>query len=551
MSPINSSIRPQRFRFREGADLALGIQTKTGEALSARPVNCSLFGLGGLVALNADGVASLTLGDLLSGLTLRLGSETLALGRVILRTCTETPEGLYLGFSLIDSRLELETKLAPFLVPEKEGSPYSFELAPGKFSTLSFEQEESLNADLFSKCDAFSVFHQTWKKSQIYQFHTVRRPTRGVEASMHRAGDDRYRDFIVAGSYDYLGLAYHPRVVQAFKTAADLYGVGSTGTPVTTGMTEAHVNLGQGLAQALGRQSVLLTTSGYNANVSGIQALLKPQDLVVADALSHMSIHESIRSSTTAARFFRHNDLNHLEEVLKEHRGSHAGCMIVTEGLFSMDGDVPDLDGIMGLARRFQARVFVDEAHSFGVLGRRGLGVGERFSSGGTIDIVMGSLSKGLGTVGGFLAADTKVIEWLYAFSRPHVFSGSLPPAVAAAAAESVRVLREEPAILATLRRNIARFRKGLIALGWQEPTDEESPIFPVVVRSEAKLAVMNESLLADRVFVMPVIYPAVSRHRSRFRFCVSALHSESELDHVLDALKKAMLKASFSFSKT
>jgi glycine C-acetyltransferase len=298
----------------------------------------------------------------------------------------------------------------------------------------------------------------------------------------------------------------------------------------------------------LQKEKVILFNSGYAANVGIISGLLQTQDMVVADMLAHASIQDAMQMCRGTSRFFKHNSVEHLDKVLRENRDQYSGCLVVTEGVFSMDGDVAPIDEVIRVAQKNKARVMVDEAHSFGVIGQTGLGACEKYGVMEQADVIMGTFSKICGGIGGFAATTEEVADWLYFWARAHMFSVSIPPSTAAAALKALQIFRENRSLLMNLRANVQHFKAGLASLGYRLPSDHESAVVPVIVGDEKKLQIMNQILMEAGVFVIPIVYPAVGRKNCRFRFTVMATHSISDLDYVLNVLELAMEKAQFKF---
>jgi 7-keto-8-aminopelargonate synthetase-like enzyme len=257
-------------------------------------------------------------------------------------------------------------------------TPYEFELNPEKFNLANFALEtDSDNMDLFHRTEQFQIFFEQWNKTSKFQHYNIRTESRGNRVKLRQSRKNNRNDYIVMGSNDYLGLSSHPQVLDAAKKAIDGYGFGSTGSGVSTGLTDIHEELAELIAKTFKQEKALLYNSGYAANVGLISSLTREKDLIVADFNSHASIQDGLKMTRAEHRLFKHNDTKHLEGLLKEHRSTHSGTMVITEGVFSMDGDTPPLREIMKISKKYQARVMVDEAHSFGVVGPKGLGMWE------------------------------------------------------------------------------------------------------------------------------------------------------------------------------
>ncbi|ACX52921.1 8-amino-7-oxononanoate synthase [Ammonifex degensii KC4] len=345
------------------------------------------------------------------------------------------------------------------------------------------------------------------------------------------------RECLLFCTNNYLGLTHHPRVIAAVQEAVATFGTGSGASPLISGYTELHQELAERLARFKGAARALLFPSGYSANVGCLSALAGPEDVVFVDRLGHASLLDGIRLSGAKMVRFRHNDLDHLESLLSRHRGRRR--FLVTEGVFSMDGDTAPLAEMANLARREELIFIVDDAHGTGVLGPQGRGTLAAQGVDPEGIIIVGTLSKALAAVGGFVAGGEDLIEFLLNRVRSFIFSTSLPPPVVAAATSALRVLEEDPELLESLRANIRRLAGGLRALGI--PAREETPIFPVVLGSEERALKVASRLLEQGFYVPAIRPPAVPPGTARLRVSVSALHTPEEIDSFLEALAETL----------
>jgi glycine C-acetyltransferase len=342
-------------------------------------------------------------------------------------------------------------------------------------------------------------------------------------------------------SNNYLGLADHPEVVRGAAAALERYGAGTASVRFICGTLDLHVALEQRLAAWVGAEAALTYSSCWSANEALIPTLLREGDAVFSDELNHASIIDACRLARGVRRvIYRHGEMADLEAKLRAESAA-AARLIVTDGVFSMEGDVAKLPEIVALARRYDALVAVDDSHGLGVLGPTGRGSAEHFGLLGQIDILTGTLGKALGgSAGGFVAACRVVVEQLAQRSRPQLFSNALPPAVAGSALAALRVLEREPQRVAQLRDNAAYLRAGLRALGLRVP-DSPSAIVPVVVGETAAAVALAERLWADGVFVVGFGYPVVPEGTARLRLQVSAAHTRAQLDRALGSLARLL----------
>lgn len=552
MSELSKMMRQKRFEIQETSPVRLVIETAMGVKCELRVRNCSLTGIGATAPSPerpdaAGAFEGLELGSLVPASKIVVENHEISLGRLVVRRISISATEVYLACSTIDSRLPIDGILSKYLVGDLDDrkSPYGFELSSDRFNLGSFVDTHQNNVDLFHRAEQFEVFWKEWKESTKFQYFIPRLASKGTRVRLRKTRRGGRNDYIIMGSNDYLGLAASPEVTEAAKRAIDEYGFGSTGSAPTTGLSDIHEELSAELGRIFKKEQVLLFNSGYAANVGVITGITQPNDLVIADVISHASIQDGMQMSRATCRFFKHNDVAHLDRMLAENRESHAGSLVVTEGVFSMDGDVPPLRKIIQTARKHNSRVMVDEAHSFGVIGPTGLGAWESCPD-DNVDIIMGTFSKICGGIGGFIAVNQSVADWLRAYARSHMFSVTIPPSTAAAALAALRVFAQRPGLLAQLRENIQYFLSGLRELGFDIPTSHESAVVPVVIGDEKKLGIMNEVFRDSGVFVIPIVFPAVGRRNCRFRFTVSAAHTVSDLDYVLNVLEKAMIKAEF-----
>lgn len=552
MSSLDKQIRSRRFKVKNDSSLKLIVDYINGDQVELSVIECSQTGLKCHTTYSFSEEDKTNPGQIVSASKLVWDSKEYALGRMVIRRIQSDKSGAYVAFSTIDIKVPVSSHITKLLDIrlEVEDDGKTEELSSDKFSLAHFVESEYSNVDLFDRMRKFDVFRAEWERSKKYGYKTVRESSKGERVNLSRARKGNRKDYIVMGSNDYLGLGAHPEVVKAAQNAMNEYGFGSTGSPVTTGTTDLHIELCEQIAKIHKKEAAILFNSGYAANIGIISAVTAPNDLIVADMLCHASIQDAMQMSKATSRFFKHNDVAHLEAILQRERQNYNGCLVITEGVFSMDGDTAKLDEIFYVARKYNCRIMVDQAHCFGVVGPNGFGICEKFNLLKETDIIMGTFSKICGGIGGFATGSTELIEWLRAFSRAQVFSVSLPPSTVAAVSKSLDIFVNDKDLVKRLHSNIQHFVKNLESIGYKFKEPHESAVVPVVVGDEKKLGEMYQSLLDDGVLCIPIVYPAVSRKNCRFRFTVMATHSKSDLDYATACLEKAMLKAGFSFSQ-
>ena len=335
--------------------------------------------------------------------------------------------------------------------------------------------------------------------------------------------------------YNYLGLADDPRVCAAAQAAIDTYGTSVSASRVASGERPFHRSLERRLAALTGSEDALVFVSGFGTNETVISHLLGPGDLVVHDALIHSSALQGALASGARRMDFRHNDLGDLEQVLRRNRSQYHQCLVVVEGLYSMDGDIPELSALLELKRRHGVALMVDEAHSVGVLGEHGLGLAE-FSGvdGKAVDLWMGTLSKSLASCGGYIAGSAALIEYLRYSVPGFVYSVGISPPNAAAAMAALEILQQEPERVASLHRNAQLFLDVARGLGLKTGLEQAYSVVPVMV-GESETTVRISALLMDQGFnVQPAIFPAVPEGQARLRFFVTSAHTPAQIRDVL-----------------
>ncbi|GAB4581895.1 MAG: glycine C-acetyltransferase [Anaerolineales bacterium] len=335
-------------------------------------------------------------------------------------------------------------------------------------------------------------------------------------------------------SNNYLGLANHPRLIQAAKAAMESYGIGPAAVRSIAGTMDLHVQLDQRLAEFKGVEAAISFQSGFTANLAVIPALVGREDVILSDELNHASIIDGSRLSGAKILRYAHCDVDDLERVLKESAGSYRRQLVITDGVFSMDGDVAPLDKIYEMTRKYHAILMVDDAHGEGVLGRGGRGIVDHFHLHGKVDVEVGTLSKAFGVVGGCVAGNTKIVAWLYQRARPFLFSSAMTVPDVAACLAALDVLEESTELVDRLWDNARYFKQEMQRMGFNTG-QSTTPITPVML-GEAPLAQQFSRELFDAgVFAMAIGYPTVPRGKARIRVMISASHQREDLDRGLE----------------
>lgn len=344
---------------------------------------------------------------------------------------------------------------------------------------------------------------------------------------------------IMLGSNNYLGLTVHPRVVEAGVQALREYGSGCSGSRFLNGTLTLHTSLERELADFLGKEAVMTFSTGFQSNLGIISAICGKNDYVICDRENHASIYDGCKLSYATMLRYRHNDMEHLEKCLKKVPDT-AGILIVTDGVFSMGGDIANLPEIVRLAKAYGARVMVDDAHGLGVLGNGGRGTADYFGLADDVDIIMGTFSKSLASIGGFMAASERIVDYVRHASRPYIFCASIPPASAATAREALRILREQPELPARLHALSMYMRSGLKSRGIAI-RDSETPIIPIYTYDVFTTLETAKALYDEGVYVNPVLPPATPATECLLRTSYMATHTEALLDEALDVIERVV----------
>ena len=345
------------------------------------------------------------------------------------------------------------------------------------------------------------------------------------------------RDLLLFCGNDYLGLSRHPRVVRTAQKALKKYGVGAGSARLISGSLDAHEKLEQAIARFKNKESALVFATGFLANLSILTTFAGEGDVIIMDKLCHASIIDGARLSNAELRVFPHKNYKKCEEILRKSRSARRR-ILVTETVFSMDGDQADLKALVRLKEKYDALLVVDDAHGTGVLGMHGRGATEEGRLAGRIDVIMGTLSKAIGGLGGFVAADKVLIDALVNFARPFIFATELPPVLCESAREALCVIEEEPALRKRLWENIWEVYEGLKGLGLSI-AKPESAILPVILGDERKAIEAFQTLLDQGLFIPAVRYPTVPKGKARLRITISAAHKKNDIKKLIEAFKR------------
>lgn len=389
----------------------------------------------------------------------------------------------------------------------------------------------STQKDLFAKCASYDEATKI-KAAGLYCFFRPIEETTGGNVVTH--GKKR----VMIGSNNYLGLTHHPKVIEAAKKSIDRFGTGFTGSRFLNGNSVLHEELEEKLARYLGKEAVVVFATGFQSNQGALSSIVGKNDVIFSDQENHASIIEGTRSSAGKTIVFRHNDPEDLERKLIEHRDLYEGALIVADGVFSMSGDILNLPPIIALAKKYNCRTYVDDAHALGVLGPQGQGTELHFDMPNSADMVMGTFSKSFASIGGFIAGSHDVVNYIKHKARHLMFTAAMPPAAAATVLECLRVVQEEPHHLENLRRNVKKMSTELTRMGYYT-LGSQTPIIPLLIGDDMASLAFTQKLYENGVFATPVLRPAVPEGCALIRTSYMASHTDSDLDYVLTVLEK------------
>lgn len=383
--------------------------------------------------------------------------------------------------------------------------------------------------DLFDKCHRFTKAKELIHAS-LYPYFRVIESAQDPEVVIDG------KKMIMVGSNNYLGLTNHPQVKEAAINAVRKYGSGCAGSRFLNGTLDIHVRLEEKLARFIRKEAALVFSTGFQVNLGVISALAGKDDILIIDKMDHASIIDGCRLSYADVVKFRHNDMADLERILKEHKSRKK--LIVVDGVFSMEGDIVNLPDVVSLAQKYQARIMVDDAHGIGVLGKSGRGTAEHFGLEKEVDLIMGTYSKSLASIGGFIAGEEPVIHFIKHFARALIFSASPPPASVAAVDAALDIIDNEPDRLERLWVITRKMQDGFRSIGY-ETGPSETPIIPILVGDDLKAFTMAMMLQQEGIFVNVAVSPAVATGKALIRTSYMATHTDEQLDRVLAAFDK------------
>jgi 8-amino-7-oxononanoate synthase len=397
--------------------------------------------------------------------------------------------------------------------------------------TAQAKAEVQRSTDLFEKCRRFTAAKEAIERGVYPYFQPI-------EESFDTEVVIRGERKIMVGSNNYLGLTHHPYVLERAQHALHRYGTGCTGSRFLNGTLDMHEELEQRLAQFMGQEAALVFSTGYQTNLGLVAALAGRGSVIIQDRLNHASLFDAALLSGGEMVRYSHGSLAGLRRLLEKHWDAAGGVLVVTDGVFSMEGNIVELPSVVALAQEYGARVMVDDAHAIGVLGEHGGGTAQHFGIEGQVDLIMATFSKSFASIGGAAAASEDVIHYLKHHARSLIFSASMPPSAVATVLACLDVIEREPERRVRLFENADYLRRGLQAMGF-DTVSSETPIIPVVTGEMERTFAFWRALFDAGVFTNPVLPPAVPENSCRLRTSVMATHSRQQLDQVLDAFTR------------
>jgi 8-amino-7-oxononanoate synthase len=385
------------------------------------------------------------------------------------------------------------------------------------------------SSDIFSKCLKFN-------KAKMLIAHNMYPFFRTIESAQDPEITMNGRKMIMIGSNNYLGLTNHPKVKEAAIEAIRKYGTGCAGSRFLNGTLDIHVQLEEKLARFMRKDAALIFSTGFQVNLGVISAIVGKDDLIIIDKMDHASIIDGCRLSFGEVRKYRHNDMTDLERLLRENEDREK--LIVVDGVFSMEGDIAPMPAIVSLAKKYGARLMVDDAHGIGVLGKTGRGTSEHFGVEHEVDLIMGTYSKSLASIGGFISGSADVIHYIKHCARSLIFSASPPPASVASVNAAIDIIENEPERREQLWKNTRKMLNGFRSLGFETGLSQ-TPIIPVIVGDDEKAFMMAMMLQEEGIFVNVAVTPAVPAGMALIRTSYMATHTDEQLDIVLHAFEK------------
>lgn len=393
------------------------------------------------------------------------------------------------------------------------------------------------STDIFEKAKAVNAFTKDYFKKGYYTYCRILTGPVKNRVKIFDRFSQQVKEMIMMGSNNFLGLSYHPDVINAGKQALQKYG-GGTGSYLLNGCFDVQRQLEEKLADMKGTEACILFSSGYAANMGTISALVRRHDVAINDRFNHASIIDGCQLARCGVEIFHHNDTRNLEEILQGCEGKYDGKLVIVEGAYSMSGDLSPLPKILEVTKKHNARLMVDDAYGTGIFGKHGHGTPEHYDVTGKIDIVMATFTKALGNMGAAICASKAVVNYIRLFARSSFFSASPPPVNCAMVLKAIEIAERQPELRERLWKNREYLVRHLHSLGFKVG-QTQSPVIPLIIGDDHILREMSKSVHEDGLYISPIPYPAVPKDQAMFRVTVMAPHTQKDLDEALDILEK------------
>ena len=392
--------------------------------------------------------------------------------------------------------------------------------------------------DIFYKANIFynAMNHDNEEVFEMFSYFLD--SPNSTTAKLIKRNTKKVKEMIMMGSNNYLGLTTHPEVIKASIEAVKKYGTGNGAGAMVGGTFTIHKQLEEELADFIGKESVMIFNSGYSTNIGTISGIIRPQDAIIIDQMSHASIYDGCSLNNAKTLIFSHNDSKSLEKIINRVRSIYNGILIIVDGIYSTDGTIAPLNDIIKIAEKYKSRVMVDEAHGFGILGKKGIGSVEHCNVIDKTDIIMGTMSKSLAGVGGFIASSKDIIQYLRFYAHSYLFSTNIPPSVAGSILKALQLIREDSIIREKLHSNITYFKKRLLDMKLNIG-DPKAAVIPIFISDHDLLLRISSKLYNKGLFHNVMVYPAVPLGGSLLRFGIMATHSENELKKACDIIEE------------
>lgn len=392
---------------------------------------------------------------------------------------------------------------------------------------------QSSDKDQFSIIDTFDEWYPLAIDAGYNQYSMPLTSAPLSKVNLIHPDTHKETELINLSSYNYLGISTRKEVIESAKSALETYGLGASGSPILSGTFQIGVDFAKEIAKFKKKEAALIFPTGYSTNLGFISAIMRPGDTILLDQFAHASIVDGALLSRASIIYFKHNNSADLEKKISKVKGR---ILVVVEGVYSMDGDMCPLSSIVEVAKKYNAKILLDEAHSSFIFGENGRGIAEMYGLESEIDFHMGTFSKSLGGIGGYICASQKIINYVNVFARARFFSANLPPAIFAGLSTGLKIFLKEPQLREKLKHNFSLMSEKLSYYGL-ENINNQSQIIPVIIGNENKTLNIAKKLLNEGIFILPIVYPAVTRNKARLRISIAATLNDAQIDFAAEKI--------------